>query len=277
MQGLNRRRSTCAGAHMWMYRPFRNHEKNAYDLFYDLSAEACELLEDADLLTQVDEIETEQPVQVLRDILDLVSRLKKWARGSNMVGFTGPFRFPDVTHHGADGAGVRRHPTKPPSDSGWTCDTLYWQMMLYNYWALRLDLYMTIFDNPVLSPLLDNSDDFRALLTAGLETRGPEVDQALSTSIFEECRRLANNIAVTFTGACYGATCQSFGSLVAVYILETAISWYERHDSGADAELEQHCRAILNEVKIEEAKDPFGFEVSTFSDQVLKIQWCHFN
>lgn len=273
MQGLSRRREICAGSHMWMYGPFRNHEKNAYHLFHDLSAEACGLLGQADDLLRVDEVATEQAVQVLHDILDLVSRLKKWLRDSNIVGFTGPLRLPDAVQ---SGAGARRCPARSPSDSGRDLDTLYWQMMLYNYWALRLDLYMTILDNPVLSSLLDISDDSQALLTAELETRGPEVEQAPGTLIFEECRKLANNIAVTFTAECYSATSQSFGSLVAVYILETAIRWYERHDSGADAELE-HCRGMLNEIKIEDAEDPFGFEVSTFSDQVLMFQWCHFS
>lgn len=266
---------------MWMHGPFRNHEKTAYDLFYDLSAEACGLLGQADDLGRVEGVETARAVQVLHDILDLLSRLEKWVRDSDIVGFTGPFRFPDATsHHDTGCLGMRRYPARSPSDSGWNSDTLSWQMMLYKYWALRLDLCMTVFDNPVLRPLLDNSDDFHVPLTAGLETRGPEVaDQAPSTLLFEECRKLANNIAVTFTGVCYySATCQSFGSLVAVYILEAAIRWYEHHDnSGADAELEQHCRVMLNEIKTRESRDPFGFEVSTCSDQVLKLQWCHFS
>ncbi|KAI1112854.1 hypothetical protein F5Y14DRAFT_238859 [Nemania sp. NC0429] len=271
MQGLHRRRSVCAGSDMWMYGPFRNHEKNAYHLFHDLSARACGLLGHADGLSQVDEVENERAAQVLQDLLDLLSRLKKWVRDCDVVGFTGPFRFPSGIGHGVPRSRSR---SRSRPESGWTFDTLYWQKMLYDYWTLRLDLYMTILDNPVLSSLLDGSDDFQALLRAGLETGGAEVGQVPSRLVFEEGRRLANNIAVTFTGACYSATCQSFGSLVAVYILETAIRWYERHGGGADAELEQHCRAMLDEIRIEESKDPFGFDVSPFSDQVLKLQWC---
>ncbi|TGJ86320.1 hypothetical protein E0Z10_g2451 [Xylaria hypoxylon] len=279
MQGLHRRSSVCAGSHMWKYGPFRNHTKNAYHQFYDLSSEACELLGRADDLGQLDDAETTQSARVLRDMLDLISRLKTWMRDSNIVGFSGPFRFPDndlVAHHRLDRATARGYPTKLPSDSRWTSDALYGERMMYNYWTLRLDLYMTIFDNPVLSSLLETSDDVRTLLIAELETKGSE-ERSPAALIFEECRKLANDIAVYGTsGVCHSIS-QSFGSLVTVYTLETALRWYERHNTGVsqmEADLERHCRAILAGIKIEESKDPCAFEVSVLPDEVLRRRWC---
>ncbi|KAI3339167.1 hypothetical protein F4824DRAFT_508537 [Ustulina deusta] len=280
IQGLNRRRSVCAGAYMWKYGPFRNHKKNAYHQFYDLSSEACELLGHADDLEQPNDVETGQPARVLRNILDLVSRLKAWMQNSDIVGFSGPFKFPDndlVTRNRLDRATVRGYPTMLSSESGWTSDTLYGQRMMYNYWTLRLDLYMTILDNSVLSSLLENSDDLLTQLIEGLETRDLEAERSPTTLIFEECRRLANNIAVSGTNSACHTMCQSFGSLVTTYTLETAIRWYERHNRGVgqmDVELEQHCRAILSGIKIEESKDPCAFEVSILPDEVLRRRWC---
>ncbi|KAI1274138.1 hypothetical protein F5Y07DRAFT_221525 [Xylaria sp. FL0933] len=282
MQGLNRRRSVCAGARMWKYGPFKNHQKNTYHQFYDLAAEACELLERADGLLRPDDAETEKPVRVLRDLLDLISRLKKWMQDSDIFGFSGPLKFPDedlVARHRLDRATARGYPTELSPDSGWTHDALYGQRMMYNYWAVRLDLYMTISDNPVLSPLLEGSDDddLRSLLINSLEARSTGAELSPSALIFEECRRLANNIAVYGTSGVNHSMCQSFGSLVTVYTLETAIRWYERHNGDAsqmDVELEQHCRAILSGIKTEESKDPCAFEVSVLPDEVLRRRWC---
>ncbi|KAI1151932.1 hypothetical protein F4825DRAFT_421235 [Nemania diffusa] len=285
LQGLNRRRSVCASSPMWKHGPFRNRKKNAYHQFYDLSAEACGLLGCADELTQTDgksradEVETEQPAQVLTNILDLLSRLKKWTQDSNIAGFSGPFRFPNidlVTDHQIGRVRAHGYPIRPASDSKWTSDTLYWQMLMYNYWTLRLDLYMTIFDNPVLSSEFENSADFRALVATELEARGPEAERTPTALIFEECRKLANTIAINFTSDCY-STSQSFGSLITAYTLETVIRWYERHSRGAsqmDVELEQHCRAILDGIRIEESRNPCPFEASALPDQVLALHWC---
>jgi hypothetical protein len=147
---------------------------------------------------------------------------------------------------------------------------------MYNYWTLRLDLYMTIFDNPALSSLLGDCNGFRTLVTAELEARDLEAGRTPTALIFDECRKLANNIAVSFTSDCY-STCQSFGSLVTAYTLETTIRWYEHHNRGTsqmDIELEQHCRAILDGIRIEESKNPCPFEVSILPDQVLELHWC---
>ncbi|KAI1756225.1 hypothetical protein F4782DRAFT_537988 [Xylaria castorea] len=282
MQGLNRRRSVCAGSHMWMHGPFRNRKKNAYHQFYDLSAEACELLWYADNLAQPGnrpDAGTKQSAEVLNKMLYLISRLRRWMQDSNIVGFSGPFRFPNgdlVTRHRLDRARARGYPTELPSDDGWTSDSLYWQRMMYNYWTLRLDLYMTISDNPVLSSLLENSDNLRALFMSELNTSDSGEERAPTALIYEECRKLASNIAVNCTSTCR-STYQSFGSLVTVYTLETSIRWYERHNRDAnemDVELEQHCRAILSGIKTEESKDPCPFEVSILTDEVLRRNWC---
>ncbi|KAI0441311.1 hypothetical protein F4803DRAFT_523750 [Xylaria telfairii] len=281
-QGLSRRRSVCAGSHMWLHGPFRNRKKNVYQRFYDLSAEACELLGHADNLAQSggrSGVETKQPGEVVAKMLDLISRLREWMQESNIAGFSGPARFPDdnsVTRHRLDRARARGYPTKPSSDSGWTSDALYWQRMMYSYWTLRLDLYMTISDNQVLSPLLENSDDLRVILMSELNRKSPGEERAPTALIHEECRKLANNIAVDCTSASH-STYQNFGSLVTVYALETAIRWYERHSSNAsemDVELERHCRAILGGIKTEESKDPCPFEVSILTDEVLRRNWC---
>ncbi|KAI0099777.1 hypothetical protein GGR51DRAFT_535052 [Nemania sp. FL0031] len=279
MQGLTRRRSVCAGSHMWIHGPFRNHKKNAYHQFYDLSAEACGLLGCADDLLQADEVETEQAERVLRDILHLISRLKEWVQDSNIVGFSGPIKFPSnnqITDLELGRSRAHGYPMRLPLGSGFTSDALYWQMMMYNYWTLRLDLYMTILDNPVLSSLLKTSDECQALVRAELELRGRGTGQTPAALVYEECRKLANNIAINFTSECYN-TCQSFGSLVTAYTLETVIRWYERHSSGAsqmDVELKQHCQAILDGIRIEESKNLCPFEVSVLPDEVLKQHWC---
>ncbi|KAI0973208.1 hypothetical protein F4678DRAFT_20831 [Xylaria arbuscula] len=281
-QGLNRRRSVCAGSHMWKYGPFRNHDKNTYHQFYDLSSDACELLGRADDLGQGDGVETEKPSRVLRDILDLISRLKRWMQDSDIVGFSGPFKFPDddlVFRHQLDRATARGYPTRILSDSGWTFDALYGQRMIHNYWTLRLDLYMTVADNPILVSLLESlsDDELSTQLTEDLGTSGLETERSPTPLIFEECRRLANNIAVYGTSSASHSMCQSFGSLVTIYTLETAIRWYERHNRDAsqmDIELEQHCRAILSGIKSEESKEPCAFDVSVLPDEVLRRRWC---
>ncbi|KAI1305065.1 hypothetical protein F5Y03DRAFT_163210 [Xylaria venustula] len=281
-QGLNRRRSVCAGSHMWKYGPFRNHNKTTYHLFYDLSADACELLGRADDLAQPNGTETDAAAQVLRDIFSLISQLKRWLQDSGIVGFSGPFKFPDedlVSRHRLDRATARGYPTKFSSDSGWTFDALNGQRMLHNYWALRLDLYMTVVDNPILVPLLESSNNNELLsqLTADLETSSPNTKSAPTALILEECRKLANNIVVYGTNSASHSMCQSFGSLLTIYTLETAIRWYERHNKDAsrmDIELEQHCRAILSGIKSEESKEPCAFDVSVLPDEVLRRRWC---
>lgn len=270
---------------MWTHGPFRNREKNAYHRFYDLAAEACELLGNADGLKQsrasstIDSVETERATQLLRAMLNLISRLKEWMLYSDIVRFSGPFRFPDddsVARYRLDRAKAKGYPTKLPSGRERVSEALYWQRMMYNYWTLRLDLYMTILDNPLLGPLLDTSEDTRALLTADLGAIGAELERAPATLVFEECRKLANNIAVNCTSACDSVS-QSFGSLVAVYSLETVLRWYEGHSTGADrmdVELEQHCRAVLDGIRIEESRDPCPFDSSVLPDEVLRRNWC---
>ncbi|KAJ2996090.1 hypothetical protein NUW58_g1084 [Xylaria curta] len=285
MQGLNRRRSVCAGSQMWKHGPFRNHTKSAYDQFYDLSANACELLGFVDALEKpndgilANDVEAKQPAQVLREILDLISRLKKWMQGSNIVGFNAPLRFPSndsAIHHRLDRARARGYPTKLPSDRSWTSETLSQQRMIYNYWTLCLELYMTVVDSSVLNPLLNNSDEFQGLLTTELKTGSSNAERAPTSLIFEECRKLASNIALNCASVC-DSVHQNFGSLVTIYTLETALRWYERHSRDAsqvDVELEQHCRAVLDGIRIEESKDPCPFEVSVLTDEVLRRNWC---
>ncbi|KAJ3572584.1 hypothetical protein NPX13_g4999 [Xylaria arbuscula] len=278
MQGLNRRRAVCASSDLWKHGPFRNHQKNAYHHFYDLASEACELLGYADDLVHLDNNEIERPTRVLHDLVDLIRRLKIWMQDSEITGFSGPAKLPDdklVARHQLDRATALGYPTKFPLDSGWTPEVLYGQRMTHNYWTLSLDLYMTILDNPILSSLLEKSDDLLKLLDLGSETG--EAEQPPTALVFEECRRLANNIATYATSSATHSTYQSFGSLVTVYTLETAIRWYERHNTSAhqmDVELEQHCRAILSGIKVEESKDPCAFDVAVLPDEVLRRPWC---
>ncbi|KAI0516884.1 hypothetical protein F5B22DRAFT_136210 [Xylaria bambusicola] len=280
MQGLNRRRAVCASSNLWKHGPFIHHEKNAYHRFYDLSSEACELLGYADDLEQLHDTGSEQSARVLHSLLDLISRLKIWMHDSEIVGFSGPFSFPDndaVNRHQLDRSTARGYPTKSPLDSGWTPEVLYGQRMTHNYWTLRLDLYMTILDNPILYSLLMTSSEFRTLLLTDLALEPTEAELPPFVLIFEECRRLANNIAIYATSSASHSMYQTFGSLVTVYTLETAIRWYERHKSGdyqMDAELEQHCRAVLSGIQVEESKDPCAFEVSVLPDEVLRRPWC---
>ncbi|KAK5625075.1 hypothetical protein RRF57_000791 [Xylaria bambusicola] len=280
MQGLNRRRAVCASSDLWKHGPFINHEKNAYHRFYDLSSEACGLLGSADDLAQFDDTGTEQSARVLYDLFDLISRLKLWMQDSGIIGFNGPFSFPcnDVVYrHQLDRSTARGYPTKLPLDSGWTPEVLYGQRMTHNYWTLRLDLYMTILDNPILSSLLVKSNEFRVLLLTDLVPEATEAEQSPVVLIFEECRRLANNIAVHAASSAIHSMYQSFGSLVTIYTLETAIRWYERHNNSAnrmDVELDHHCRAILSSIRVEESKDQCAFEVSVLPDEVLRRPWC---
>ncbi|KAI1364013.1 hypothetical protein F5Y08DRAFT_308058 [Xylaria arbuscula] len=278
MQGLTRRRAVCASSDLWKHGPFRNHQKNAYHHFYDLASEACELLGCADDLEPPDDNEPERPTRVLYDLIDLIRRLKIWMQDSEIIGFRGPAKLPDenlVVRHQLDRATALGYPTKSPLDSGWTPEVLYGQRMTHNYWTLSLDLYMTILDNPLLSSLLEKSDDLLKLLDLGLGTS--EAEKSPTALVFEECRRLANNIATYATSSATYSTYQSFGSLVTVYTLETAIRWYERHNANGpqmDVELEQHCRAILSGIKVEESKDPCAFDVAVLPDEVLRRPWC---
>ncbi|KAI0206626.1 hypothetical protein F4808DRAFT_1072 [Astrocystis sublimbata] len=283
MMGLSRRRSVCAGSQMWMYGPFRNHEKNAYHQFYDLAANACDMFGYADALVQAagerSDVQTKQPAEVLKGILQLISKLRIWVQNFDIVRLSGPFSFPSansVTRHRLDRARARGYPTELPSDSGWTPDTLYWQRMMHLYWAICLDLYMTIADNPLLVASLEGSDDLRALLMSDLGIVGRSEEQVPAALVREECRKLASSVAVVSTTAC-DSTYQYYGSLVTVYILRTAIRWYETHEGdadGMDAGLEQHCRDVLGGIRTEESNFSCPFGVSIVTDEVLRREWC---
>ncbi|KAI0409110.1 hypothetical protein F4802DRAFT_604414 [Xylaria palmicola] len=289
MQGLTRRRRVCAGSQMWIDGPFRNHKKSPYHRFYDVAAEVCEALGQADDLRLPDngpsagDAEAEQ---VLRKMRDLVSRLENWRRESDIIGFNGPLRYPNdelLARHRLDRARARGYPTELPPDSGWTSDALYGQRMMHNYQTLRLDLYMTILDNPALRSRLEASDQLRAQLLADLErtrrSSEPGPAPSIAALISEECGKLARDIVVSCPSTCHSAY-QNFGSLVTVYTLETAIRWFEGHGdedaspSPMDVELERYCRAVLAGIKAEESKDPCPFEVSVLTDEVLRQNWC---
>lgn len=323
LQGLNRRSRVCAGSHMWIHGPFRNREKkNAYHRFYDLAAEACELLGDADgLLVPPDndtggaEAEAERAKQVLGNILDLISRLKQWTRDPDVVfsrsQFNGPARPFDnaaAARHRLDRARARGYPTTTTitmtmtttaaeavvSNSGGLRDgktTIYWQRMMHSYCALRLDLYMTILDNPLLMATLHASEDLQVLLEVDL-LEGPfKDDTEAAVLITTECRTLANDIATNCTDTTCNSSVQSFGSLVAVYTLETALRWYKGHNDDDDDDvdeddetetetetnrsLQRHCREVLDGmIRTEEARGPCPFNVSLLSDEVLRRGWC---
>jgi hypothetical protein len=272
---------------MWLHVPFRNREKNAYHKFHDFAAEAAEFFEYADALERPSDasvgqnVETEQPAQVLHGILDLISRMKTWMRDSKISGLSGPFRFPNihiVTRNQLDRATARGYPTKLPSKNGWTFDAIQGQRLMHVYWTVLLDLYMTILDNAVLISLLDHSEDLQAQLLGefSMNNNPAAAQRQPRTLLAEDCQRLANEIALYSTVSCHTA-CQSFGSLVSIYTLETALRWYEHHDQGTrqmDVDLEQCCRAILSGIRTQESKDPCAFEVAILPEDVLRRHWC---
>ncbi|KAI8631855.1 hypothetical protein F5Y19DRAFT_463038 [Xylariaceae sp. FL1651] len=285
IQGLSRRRSVCAGSLRWKTVPFRNREKNAYHRFYDLAAEACELFECADALEQPTDgpqdpnLQTMPPTQVLCGIMDLISRLRAFMRDAEISTMHGPPAFPDsssVAKNQLERATARGYPTKLPVGREWMFDAIQGQRLVHVYWTVILGLYMTILDNQILCSLLEKSGDIQAQLIAELDIHSCKADRSATALVTEECRRLANNIAVYSTWACQNV-CQSFGSLISVFTLETAIRWYEDHRAGAgqmEADLEEHCRALLRGIKAEESKDPCAFEVTILPEDVLRRRWC---
>ncbi|KAI1171615.1 hypothetical protein F4777DRAFT_582733 [Nemania sp. FL0916] len=285
MQGLHRRRRVCAGADMWVRIPFQNVAKSVSQRLYDLAAEVCEVLGLADELLQhvdtannddervspedVPVVEAKQAELVLRRIFGLISRLELWMRESDIVALSGPMKYP----------------RKSKNDDQATYQQ---SMMLCHSWALRLDLLMTILETPVLHSLLDRTDDFH--LPTIIFAAGPQTtEQTPIALISSSCRILARNIALHFNiPSTAHSPSQNPGSLVAVYILSTAIRWYERQRGHANAastvdtdvememELEQHCRALLREIRATESRTKCPFDVSIFpdADSVLKCRWC---
>ncbi|KAI1260295.1 hypothetical protein F5Y18DRAFT_259597 [Xylariaceae sp. FL1019] len=281
-QGLSRRIKVCAGSPMWTHGPYKNFKKNAYHLFYDLAAEACELLERADALEVPcldSSVQSERPLLVLRDIVELIRRLWELSRAADILVLKGPIEFPNesaVALNQFNRATARGYPTKIPAGKGWTFDAVQGQRLMHNHWALVLNLYMTILDNHVLRPMLETSKDLRGLLLNVLGTNTPSACESITSLMAAECRKLANNVAIHSTETCHNM-CQSFGSLISHVNLESAVQWYEGHpesNGNMETALEQHCRALLRGIRDEESKKVCAFQVSILPDDVLRRHWC---
>ncbi|KAI1319975.1 hypothetical protein F5Y16DRAFT_92752 [Xylariaceae sp. FL0255] len=285
-RGLTQRRRICAGSPMWRLQPFKNHKKNAYHKFYDLASEACEMLERADALELPDidpAGESDSPADVFADIVNLIQRLKKLQRDEQMsTTVIGPASFPDASsaaHNRLLRATARGYPVRiPEGQSQWTYDAIQGQRLIHTFWALLLDLCMTILENCHLRLLLENDSEEGGLqdqfLAALGIVRSTKSDDDAARLVAEECRKLANDVAIYATLACHNM-CQSFGSLISFSNLEAAVRWYESHPGGpTEAALEEHCRAVLRGIKDEEAKEPCAFDVTILPEDVLRCKWC---
>ncbi|KAI0148584.1 hypothetical protein GGR57DRAFT_235762 [Xylariaceae sp. FL1272] len=261
-QGLSRRRKVCAGSPMWTHGPYKNFKKNSYHLFYDLAAEACELLERADALevpSLDSSVESERPLLVLKDIVELIRRLWEFLRVADISVLNGPIEFPNesaVALNQSNRATARGYPTRIPAEKGWTFDAVQGQRLMHNYWALVLSLYMTILDNQTLCQLLETFPNLQEQLLTVLGIKTPSACGSITSLMAAECQRLANNVAIHSTATCHNM-CQSFGSLISHVNLEAAVRWYENHpdmQGNIEIALEQHCRALLRGIRDEESK-----------------------
>jgi hypothetical protein len=268
---------------------------------FDIAAESCEVFERADALklgeagietlAGVFDVEAMEPTRVLSDILHAASRVKSWLREFNVTGLSGPTRFPNMTlakWNLDERATARGYPTKLPQRQGWTFDAIHGQRMMHFYWTLLLNMYMTIVDNSVLRSILEKNDDSHITdlvveLTARRQQQHTPPPSPYRTTavnpvilLFNECRNLANDLSLHSVSSCHNV-CESFGSLMSYYNLETTLSWYEGHREGAgemEIELEKHCRAMLAGIDAAESRDPCAFEVTILPEDVLRRPWC---
>ncbi|KAI0397586.1 hypothetical protein F5Y17DRAFT_349423 [Xylariaceae sp. FL0594] len=308
VQGLKHRKRVCAGSALWMSVPFRNCELYPLQDLFGLAAQSCGILERADAVQQggvaiealhgVFDTEAMEPERILSDLLVSAQRMKQWHREHNIPGLGGPVHFPcsnQAKWNLDERATARGYPTKLPQREGWTFDDIYTRRMTHFYWSVLLTFYMTIVDNPLLRDALENTSDTRIRnlviqLTTGDRQRtspqpgppttaaaGPASRPAPLDLLYDECRKLANDISLHSTSSCHNI-CESFGSLVSYFNLETALAWYERHNGEGAGEtergFEKHCRDMLAGIDAAESNDLCAFDVAVRPEDVLRYPWC---
>ncbi|KAI1496436.1 hypothetical protein F5X99DRAFT_400479 [Biscogniauxia marginata] len=286
VHGLNRHRRVCAASRLWTHVPFKNHTKSEFHLFFDIATEVAEWLEEVDSLEKSfvgqsppDTI-SEQPGQVLQRAVDLIQKLKRWGREARVPLVNGSPRLLTSLETGEESSyhtKLRGYPSKLPFQAVATFDSLQGARLMHIYWTVALMLYMELLDNAMLCSQLDDIRDLFSDGDAG-HGLGPGATSPTRTLVEEECRALANNIAL------YGSFCcqnlwQSFGTMVSTFSLKTAIRWYAKHGSGTvqESDLEGHCRALLDTIKsqVEDSETSRAFQDATFDrDDVLSRRWC---
>ncbi|KAI1636100.1 hypothetical protein F4809DRAFT_610705 [Biscogniauxia mediterranea] len=288
IHGLNCRRRVCAASPMWTHVPFRNRTKKDLHIFFDIAGEVAEWLEKADLLEKDSTVhtlpdpESGRPERVLAQAIELVKKLRRWGKDTQVPLLNMPLRSSDLNSddNSSQRAKLRGYPSKLPDQTLATFDNLQGARLMHIYWTVSLTVYMTLLDNTILRARLEDNDVRSSLLEGsndvGCDESGVGTPSPTETLIEEEAHVLANNISL------YGDFCcqnlwQSFGTMVSTFTLETAIRWYEHHGNAREPVLEGHCRELLASIKaqVEESETARAFQDATFDgDDVLARRWC---
>ncbi len=277
---MRRRQAACAAAPKWRTIPYAGTQKNQFHMFLDLSLQVTEVLEEADSIQRLENRISPSPArETICHLIEHIRNLKKWEEEAQISLFNGP---PDTLGNiiitlpqMQDRTALRGYPSKIPKHTPVTFDGVQSARLMHLYWSVLLTLYMTILDNPAICSELET---LQRSLGLDESTQPTTVDL-----IQKEAGQLADNIAY-YSEFCCQNMWQSFGPMVSVFSLETAIRWYQNHgsrpsqmgSSGPSKYLE-HCRGLLGSIRMQsEERQMFDdCQTATFVDiDVLRLPWC---
>jgi hypothetical protein len=247
--------------------------------------QAAGLLEDADSLLSSSLEPHCQPISgqsphTLWNIVEHIQKLKDWGDKIQISLINGPSTLSIratglALQRSMDRAALRGYPSKRPNQILPSFETIHSARLMHLYWTVLLTLHMTILENPVLRAALDAERNFSSYMTEFI--------------LENDARQLADSIAL-YSDFCCQNLWQSYGPLVSIFSLETAIRWYENHEtsrwpSGGDHESDwpgykpylDHCHDLLRNIRAgsQEAKDMEIFQNATFEHvDVLHHRWC---
>ncbi|RYP74000.1 hypothetical protein DL771_003311 [Monosporascus sp. 5C6A] len=276
IEGLRRRQAVCAAAEMWRTIPYARSAKNKFHKFLDLALRATELVEEADSVQiSANPGAFDRARETLCHLIEHIWVLNKWEEEAQVSLINGPPEMLGGTivspPQAVDRKTLRGYPSKIPKGASVTFDTVQDARLMHLYWSVLLILYMTILDNPALQKTLqmDNAK------------YGHLAQMMTIHQIQREANQLADNITL-YSEFCCQNLWQSFGPMVSIFNLETAIRWYRsygrnREESLAPDRYLEHCEALLETITMQsDERQAFDdYQNATFGAlDVLRLPWC---
>lgn len=286
IQGLRRRQAACAAAQMWRTIPYARSAKNQFHKFLDLALQVTELLENADAAQEpANPASPTRAREVLCHIMEHVENLKKWEKEAHISLINGPAEMLGGAMISSlqppNRAVLRGYPSKIPNDVPVNFDGVQNARLMHLYWGVLLTLYMTILDNAALRLELEA---LQASLGLDDSKHSDRTSQLMTVNMIrKESSQLADNIA-SYGEFCCQNLWQSFGPMISVYTLETAIRWYQIHGSSSNeigslmpGNYLNHCQVLLDSIRMQsEERQMFDeYQNATFGDiDILRLPWC---
>ncbi|RYP35737.1 hypothetical protein DL767_003682 [Monosporascus sp. MG133] len=283
IEGLRRRQAACAAAPMWRTIPYARSAKNQFHKFLDLSLQATELVEEADSVRMsANPGAFDRARETLCHLIEHIRLLNKWEEEAQISLINGPPETLGGTvvspPQAVDRTTLRGYPSKIPKGAPVTFDSVQDARLMHLYWSVLLILYMTILDN---AALLSELAALQKTLQLDSTNNGHPAQMMTIHQIEREANRLADNITL-YSEFCCQNLWQSFGPMVSIFSLETAIRWYRsygrnREESLAPNRYLEHCQALLEAVRMrsDERQAFDDYQNATFGAiDVLRLPWC---